>query len=145
MTIYAPLDPASEINPSLAIYNINGGGWARGPRIRASFVPPGGDWSRVLASGATRIDVRATLKTDDGALIHIIYGGVLRESKANEEKSGRGEVLTDKEIEYFVTAPTFETAAPKYAWLNGVQAVGKMVEMKDGKGGYVKYDLFTVL
>jgi hypothetical protein len=144
MTIYAPLEASSDIDSSLFVYNIAAGGWARGPRIKARLVPPGADWMRVLPSGAMRIDVRTTLKTDDGALIYVTYNGVLRESKANEEKAARGGVLTDADIEYFVTAPTFETSAPKYAWLNGLQAVGKMVEMKDGKGGYVKYDLFAV-
>jgi hypothetical protein len=56
----------------------------------------------------------------------------------------KGEVLTDKDLPYFVTAPTFQTSAPKYAWLNGVQAVAKMVEVKAGDGGYVKYDVFVV-
>ena len=42
------------------------------------------------------------------------------------------------------TAPTFQTSAPKYAWLNGVQAVAKMVEVKARDGGYVKYDVFVV-
>ena len=42
------------------------------------------------------------------------------------------------------TAPTFQTSSEKYAWLNGVQAVGKMVEVKVGAGGYVKYDVFIV-
>jgi hypothetical protein len=144
MTLYAPLEASSDIDSSLFVYNIAAGGWARGPRIKARLVPPGADWMRVLPSGAMRIDVRATLKTDDGALIYVSYNGVLRESKANEEQAARGAVLTHADIEYFVTAPTFETSAPKYAWLNGLQAIGKMVEMKDGKGGYVKYDLFAV-
>jgi hypothetical protein len=45
---------------------------------------------------------------------------------------------------YFVTAPTFQTSSTKYAWLNGVQAIAKMVEVKAGDGGYVKYDVFVV-
>ena len=56
----------------------------------------------------------------------------------------KGEVLTDKDMPYFVTAPTFQTSSAKYAWLNGVQAVSKMVELKGGDGGYVKYDVFVV-
>ena len=42
------------------------------------------------------------------------------------------------------SAPTFQMSAPKYAWLNGVQAVAKMVEVKARDGGYVKYDVFVV-
>jgi hypothetical protein len=91
-----------------------------------------------------RLDVRLTLKTDDGALVYITYNGVLKESPASEAKASRGEVLTSKDVVYFVTAPTFETSAPQYAWLNDVQAVAKMVELKEGDGGYVKYDVFIV-
>jgi hypothetical protein len=145
MTFLAPLDPPSGVDNALFISNVSAtGGWAKGPRIRGTFVPPGGDWLRVLPSGTMRLDVRATLKTDDGALIYITYNGVFKESPANEQKANRGEVLTDKDIAYFVTAPTFETSSAKYGWLNSVQAIAKMVEYKEGKGGYVKYDVFVV-
>jgi len=33
-------------------------------------------------------------------------------------------------------AQTFETKSEKYGWLNGTQAVGKMVSLKVGEGGY---------
>ena len=42
-----------------------------------------------------------------------------------------GEVLTTKEIAYFVVAPIFGISSPKYAWLNEVQSVSKMVEIKE--------------
>jgi hypothetical protein len=143
MTFVAPLDPSTDIDDSLSISNV-GGGWARGPHIRGKFVPPGGDWLRVLPSGAMRLDVRLTLKTDDGALVYITYNGIFKESPASEAKASRGEVLTSKDVAYFVAAPTFETSAPRYAWLNDVQAIAKMVEYKEGDGGYVKYDVFIV-
>ena len=145
MTYLAPLDAPLLVNEALFIFNVKpSGGWAKGPKINGSFVPPGGDWLRLMPSGAMRLDVRATLKTDDGALIHISYNGILQHSAESAEKMNRGELLTTKDIPYFVTAPTFETAAPKYAWLNSVQAINKVVELKIGEGGYVKYDVFVV-
>jgi hypothetical protein len=54
------------------------------------------------------------------------------------------EVLTTKDIPYFITAPTFETSSEKYGWLNSVQRVNKMVELKLGEGGYVKYDIYVL-
>jgi hypothetical protein len=45
---------------------------------------------------------------------------------------------------YFVTAPTFETKSENYGWLNGVQAVGKMLELKGGEGAHVMYDIFVI-
>jgi Protein of unknown function (DUF3237) len=145
MTFVAPLDPETDVDSSLSISNVQtAGSWVSGPRIKGVLVPPGGDWLRVLPSGLMRIDVRTTIKTDDGALIYMSYNGVLQESPANVAKADRGETLTAKEIGYFVIAPTFETSSAKYSWLNGIQAVGKMAELKEGPGGYVKYDVFAI-
>lgn len=41
-----------------------------------------------------------------------------------------------------IIAPTMRTSAKKYAWLNSVQCVGKVVEVK--KDSHVKYDIFVV-
>jgi hypothetical protein len=60
------------------------------------------------------------------------------------EKLNKGELSTTKDIPYLITAPTFETSSEKYAWLNSVQLLNKMVEIKLGEGGYVKYDVFIV-
>jgi Protein of unknown function (DUF3237) len=43
---------------------------------------------------------------------------------------------------YFVIAPTRETSAKKYEWLNGVQCIGKIVEDKNDP--CVRYDVFVV-
>ena len=144
MTYQAPLDPPTPIDPTLLIVNVIPGGWAKGPAINGTFTSPGGDWLRIMPSGAMRLDVRATLKTDDGALIYISYNGVMQHSAASGEKLNKGELLTTKDIPYFITAPTFQTSAPKYAWLNNVQAIGKVGKLKLGEGGYVKYDIFIV-
>jgi hypothetical protein len=37
-----------------------------------------------------------------------------------------------------------ETSAGAYLWLNQVQCVGKMVEVKTGDNSFVKYDIFVV-
>lgn len=145
MTLHAPLDPASQINDSLAISNVSAtGGWVRGPRIKGALVPPGGDWSRVLSSGVLRLDVRLTIKTDDGALIYVSYNGVERDSPVTEQKSKQQHVIGSEDVKVWMIAPTFETSTAKYAWLNETQAVGKMVEYKDGPGGYVKYEIYAV-
>src|SRR5262245_52753150 len=45
------------------------GGRFEGPRVKASVQTPAGDWITNRADGSYRLDVRFTLKTDDGALI----------------------------------------------------------------------------
>ena len=145
MTLRAPLAVPDNINDSLSIANVAAkGGWVRGPRIRGVLIPPGGDWSRSLASGVWRLDVRLTIKTDDGALIYVSYNGIERDSATTETKSGRGETLGSDDVKYWIIAPTFETSAARYSWLNELQAVGKMVAYKDGAGGFVEYDIYGV-
>ena len=133
------------IDSLLVIVNVKpDGGWAKGPKISGTFISPGGDWLRVMPSGVLRLDVRATLKTDDGALIYISYNAIVQHSKESADKLNRGEVLTQKDIPYFIVAPTLETSAEKYAWLNSVPLASKMVELKLGEGGYVKCDVFVL-
>jgi hypothetical protein len=141
MTIYAPLDPVHAVNSALYIYNVRPGGWVKGPKINGAIVAPSGDWLRVMPSGVSRLDVRMTVKTDDGALIYVTYNGIIKDTKESEARADKGEVLTSHD-HYFIIAPTVETSAKKYEWLNGVQCIGKIVE--DKNESYVKYDVFAV-
>ena len=146
MTLHAPLDPESQISDSLAIANVRPtGGWVQGPRLKGVLVPPGGDWSRVMPSGVLRLDVRLTIKADDGALIYVTYNGVERDLPVGEQKIQQDQhVIGPDDVKVWMIAPTFETSAAKYAWLNETQAVGKMVQYKDGPSGYVNYEIYAV-
>lgn len=145
MTYRGDLAAPYKINDAFMIFNVRApGGRAEGPKISGVFIPPGGDWMRIMPSGAMRLDVRATLKTDDGALIFISYNGVMQVTPEVMDRLMKGEVLRTEDIPYFITAPTFETSSPKYAWLNGVQAINKVVELKLGDDGYVKYDTYIL-
>ena len=65
------------------------------------------DWLTMSEGGALgALDVRMTLKTDDGAIIYVEYGG-----RANFETG------------LIAAAPTFQTSHENYKWLNSVQAV----------------------
>ena len=72
----------------------------------------------------------------------IEYGGIVVPNKDATDRFNKGEVLTTKDYEYFITAPRFTAASKKYAWLNHVQAVGKMVSVQKTK--MIKYDVFAV-
>jgi hypothetical protein len=142
MTLYASLDPPHIADANLSIFNAPAG-WVEGPRIKGKILPPSGDWGRIMPGGVFRLDVRGTIQTDDGGLIFISYNGARLCPKEVQERFVKGEVLKADEC-YFVTAPTFQTKSEKYAWLNAIQAIGKMVEQKRGEGSYVKYDIFAV-
>jgi hypothetical protein len=143
MTVYAPLDPPQVIDKNLFIYNVRDGGWVKGPKIGGKILAPAADWFRFMPGGNGRLDVRETLKTDDGALVYAAFNGVTSASKESFDRLMKGETLTSKDI-YWIIAPTYQTSSDKYAWLNHVQCVGKIVEMKMGENAFVKYDVFIV-
>jgi len=145
MTYKALLQPAQSIDPTLLIVNVLPGGWAKGPDISGSFIPPGGDWLRIMPSGVARLDVRATLKTDDGELIYITYNGIIQHTDGSIAKLNNGEVFTNKDVAYFVTAPAMQTSSKKCDYLNRVQLINKFVEARLSKDeSYVIYDVFIV-
>jgi Protein of unknown function (DUF3237) len=90
----------------LSIFPVTGGSF-EGERLRGKVLAGGGDWVTAMADGTFELDVRVTLETDDGALIHVTFTGV-----------------RDDANRYLRTLPRFETAAPKYAFLNRLLAVG---------------------
>jgi hypothetical protein len=139
-----PLEPGTLLDTSLVIVNVKPGGWVKGPRLNGKFVSPCADWLRIMPSGVLRLDVRCSILTDDNALIYMTYSGIIQHSPESSERLNRGEILTTKDIPYFISAPTFQTSSERYAWMNSVQAIGKVVEVKIGEGGYVKYDFFAV-
>ena len=99
------------------------GGTFEGPRLRGTFRAGGGDWFVTLANGAGELDVRVTMRTDDGALILLTYRGVLDVTPAVVRRVFGREDVGASEY-YFRTTPRFETSAEKYAWLNRLVCVG---------------------
>ena len=99
------------------------GGTFEGPRLSGTVLPGGGDWLVERADGVRQLDVRITLRTDDGALIFAHYPGLFHAAPGVMDRLLRGEPVEPSEY-YFRTAPLFETAAEKYAWLNRVLAIG---------------------
>jgi hypothetical protein len=86
------------------------GGSFEGDRLRGKVLPGGDDWSLQRADGVIELDLRITLETDDGALIHMTFEGIRDDAAPGAP--------------YFRTLPRFETAEPKYAFLNRMLAVG---------------------
>lgn len=85
------------------------GGTFEGPKLKGTIDAPGGDWLTMRADGSAKLDVRLSLKTDDGAVILMTYNGI------GVNRDGSFSIRT---------APQFETGDERYSWLNNVQGVG---------------------
>ncbi|HEX4460713.1 MAG TPA: DUF3237 domain-containing protein [Polyangia bacterium] len=94
-----------------------------GPRLRGTVVDgAGGDWTLLRGDGVLELDLRLTLATDDGALIRMTSFGLRHGPPEVLAALARGEHV-DAASYYFRTAARFETAAPKYDFLNRLVAV----------------------
>jgi hypothetical protein len=96
-------------------------GQFEGPRLRGRVLG-GGDWTLLRADGVLELDLRVTLSTDDGALIHLTSFGLRHGQPDVISALARGERV-DPSTYYFRTIPRFETAHAKYAFLNRLIAV----------------------
>ena len=96
-----------------------------GDRINAELATnDAADWATFSEDGKlAALDVRLTLKTDDGAFIYVEYTGRM-----------------NAETGLIAVAPTFETGSEKYAWLNGVQAVS--AGQVDSESGLLIYSVY---
>jgi len=82
------------------------------------------DWLKISPEGYGTLDVKATIETDDGAVIHMTYSGRLQ---------------FDTMAVY--SAPLFHTGDERYAWLNRIQAVAKGSFGEPGTLIYEMYEL----
>jgi hypothetical protein len=116
------------------------GGVFAGDRLSGTVLDGGSDWQTVRTDGSTTLDVRLVLKTSDDALIAMTYRGV-RYGPPDVIASLEAGQAVDPASYYFRIAPMFETAAPAYAWLNDLVAVG--VGHRPAEGPV--YSVFEVL
>ncbi len=116
------------------------GGTFEGAKLRGTVLPGGTDWIIVRPDGVTTLDVRLVLQTDDDATIGLQYKGLRHGPAAVMAKVNSGQFVDPSEY-YFRTVVTFETAAPKYTWLNKVFGIGTGNRPPEGP----VYDIFEVL
>jgi len=108
MTLEFNCEPGHPMGRKLVV-NCTGGS-ARGPKIDGTLIPPAGDWVTPVSELLYRLDIRGTLKTDDGELILVEYGGVISTSKEAFDRFAKGEIISAKDM-YFMTAPRFSTSS----------------------------------
>jgi hypothetical protein len=99
----------------------------------------GGDWMTIRRDGVGVMNVRATVETEDGALLYASYLG-----SCDFGEDGYQRFLDRRwpDLAPTRTAPRILTSHPKYLWLNRVQCVGiGVVHLKDQHSSYDLYAL----
>ena len=126
------------------IYSVVDGTF-EGPRVRGRFLS-GADWALQDAEGVSRLDLRFTLATDDGAMIYGQGFGIMkadpsRPSRPDGEPPDYGDM-------YFMSTPRFETGDERYKWLNDLVCVGEGKASpgdEEGIHAIVTFRLYAVL
>lgn len=106
------------------------GGMFSGERLNGTVLP-GADWVINRPDGVMVIDVRLTLRTDDGASIYLTYQGRFLAEPDAMARFGKGALLNTSEYSLAIAA-RFECGDERYAWLNNVLAVGTGEQTRDG-------------
>lgn len=110
-----------------------------GQKIRGKVRQMGGDWMTIRRDGVGLIDVRATIETDDGALVSVSHHG-----HYDLGPTGYQDFLDHRWPARAPTrtTPTFHTAHPDYVWLNRLVCVG-IGEVRMQELAYA-YDLYAL-
>ena len=115
-------------------------GTIKGPKLNGEALPFGADWVLLRPDGTSELDVRITIRTDDGELIYTYYRGIAKVDPEIMERIENGEDVDPSEY-YFRTTPVFETGSEKYSWLNQIICVGVgKIEQKR-----VRYKIYQIL
>ena len=120
------------------IVPITGGTFA-GPSLNGTILDNGADWQVVADDGATAVDTRYLLRTDDGALVYLRTRGYRHGPPDVLARLAAGEDVDPADY-YFRIHLTFETASTAHGWLNRAVAVGSALRRPDA----VVYDAYLV-
>ena len=115
------------------------GGEVTGPKVYGKLRPVGADWLTIRTDGVGILEVRATIETQDEALIYSSYTGVGDLGEDGYDKFLQGELPPIVPVR---VVPRCLTAHPDYQWLNRLQCLG--IGEIDVANLKVGYDLYAV-
>jgi len=121
-------------------FEATGGDFRAASGARGKILTGGGDWLLVGPDGWGRLDVRAQVQMDDGAVLYVQYYGLIEMNEAVSNALANG-TSTRFEQQYFRSNPRFETSDARYAWLQHAVFVGQG-RIIEGPG--VEYNVFRI-
>lgn len=114
-------------------------GRCEGPRIAGDILPGGGDWILFGTDRIARLDVRATLRTDDGAYIHMTNTGRVEMDRETAGRFTSGEFIRHDQM-IARSSPLFDTDDDRYRWINAIHTVA----INEVSLSEVRYRVFAV-
>ena len=140
--IYAPTVALLTIDKSKLVI-LSKIGEIKGERISGKIVAPSAERVRRMADGNFRLDSRLTVQTTDEALISINFNV---SSNGNPSDFGLIEngALMRAKIVFLIGDAHIETADPRYQWIEQRRAIGKILELEIGAGGFMKCEIYAV-
>jgi hypothetical protein len=121
----------------LAFY-VEEGEWS-GPRVRARYRAEGGDWMLVRRDGVGIPNARATLETEDGALLYYQLTGTVELGPNGYERALANDF---DDLAPLSIVGKIATASPRWIWLNRLTLVG--AGTVDLKNAVVRYDVYSI-
>jgi hypothetical protein len=115
------------------------GGTIRGPGLQGTFQPRGADYLTIRRDGVAIINVRATMKMEDGTLITEHNSGFLDMGEDGYDRALRGDFPDQAALQ---VSPRLTTAHARYLWVNRHEFVG--VGRVSTVDSLVEYDMFMV-
>ena len=114
------------------------GGTFKGPKIEGTIIPGGADWQQVRPDGATELDARYTLKTNDDVIIYINNRVLSRPDPGNKDLASPDQ--------YRRSVISFEAPInSKYAWLNQYIYLGTLTSATTDKEAAVIVRIWKLL
>lgn len=139
------LDPKMEvIGPTPEGLRINiyiQEGKVRGAKVNGKIRPVGADWLTLRQDGVGVMNVRATIETDDSALIFVEYSGVIDFGEDGYMLFLSGKIAEKVQIR---AVPRYTTAHPDYLWLNRLQCVNIGEGFLSPEKIEVNYDVYAL-
>ncbi|MEC9374935.1 MAG: DUF3237 family protein [Pseudomonadota bacterium] len=113
---YVDIAPALDLGKTSEghrlVFNILGGRF-EGPYASGEMLPGGADWQLIRNDGVTEIDVRATMRTNDGVTIGTQSIGIRHASQEVTKKILNGEAVPS-DAYYFKTTPRYQVPEGYY-------------------------------
>jgi hypothetical protein len=116
------------------------GGTVNGPRVSGMFRPVGAGRAVLRPDGIATLDSRATIETDDGALIEMHHDALIEFGEDGFQNALRGD-WPDRML--LRGAPRYESADPRYAWLSRLQCIA-VGDIDPSRTEAVQVDVYAV-